>query len=477
MINNCPDGFMCFCGCTQEELDELRINNLIELLSQYNAGLEETYSECMIDVYYGNGIRNDSREAYESMIALFGEFLNSGNFMAGKHHFGLAYNVGSEESFNDVIEAYWQLREAGQISDELNFYSTLYSVMNAFEADSFMTQGMRELKEYVDEQIPQIREELSENYSTMLTKYKNISFNNGHRVLLIAHSQGNLFGNYMYGMFDWQKEYFRMIGLASPASYVAGGGPHITVRWDPIRLIPNNLEWNVEGHWHSFLGTYLADKAGNKLNEHLVSLSKELDGISTQWTVVREENKENCNYRIELEHNHKSLSALPNKTGVYPFNLDDGKLYTVNSKLVFAKCGGSEIRSFTCDTEKPELCYALQDTEDTIEVTQKDLNVRRGFEVSLNGSAYTQYDHDTAVTIAHNPYIDFPYWNYHFDVKYDQNATGSWTASRHATNQWTNECGDVLRIGNGANQYSWIHRGINLCVEINDGQTLCYDIQ
>ncbi|MGC9350698.1 MAG: hypothetical protein ACP5D3_01795 [Sulfurovum sp.] len=411
------------------------------------------------------------------MYELFWELYNAGIYDKNKHHFGAVFNYGEKGSYEDIIETYWQLREANQISVAENFYSTMYRIMNAYEADSLLTEGMRNLKEYYDQKLPEIVATLHRNYNEMYSTYQNISFKNGHRVLLVAHSQGNLFGNYMYDMFDWQKEYFRMIGLASPASYVAGGGPHITVRWDPIRLIPNNMEWNVEGHWHSFLGTYLADKAGNKLNEHLVSLSKELDGISTQWTVVREENKENCNYRIELEHNHKTLSALPNKTGVYPFNLDDGKLYTVNSKLVFAKCGGSEIRSFTCDAEKPELCYALQDTEDTIEVTQKDLNVRRGFEVSLNGSAYTQYDHDTAATIAHNPYIDFPYWNYHFDVKYDQNSTGSWTASRHATNQWTNECGDVLRIGNGANQYSWIHRGINLCVEINDGQTLCYDIQ
>jgi len=259
-LANCPEGFFCACSCSTEELQRKKNEELQTLFFEKGAALKNSYSECMTDIYFGNGVWNDEFGARAGMIALFGEFYETGIFDEKKHHFGLAFNIGTSGSYNDIIETYWQLIESGQISAEIGFFSSMYRIMNAYEADSLITKGMRELKEYVDEKLPDIIDTLNTNYGTMFSKYQNISFKNGHRVLLVAHSQGNLFGNYMYGMFDWQKEYFRMIGLASPASYVAGGGPHITVRRDPIRLIPNNLEWNVEGHWHSFLGTYLAEK-------------------------------------------------------------------------------------------------------------------------------------------------------------------------------------------------------------------------
>ncbi|MGC9350699.1 MAG: hypothetical protein ACP5D3_01800 [Sulfurovum sp.] len=56
MINNCPDGFMCFCGCASQELDDVRISNIIKLFRENNIGIQNIYSECMTDIYFGNGV-------------------------------------------------------------------------------------------------------------------------------------------------------------------------------------------------------------------------------------------------------------------------------------------------------------------------------------------------------------------------------------------------------------------------------------
>jgi len=112
-----------------------------------------------------------------------------------------------------------------------------------------------------------------------------------------------------------------------------------------------------------------------------------------------------------------------------------------------------------------------------IEVPEKDLDTKSGFKVSLNDGTFISYNEDTFKTIAHDESKEFPYANYTFDVKYDENSTDSWTAIKHQTQQWDNMCGDVLRIGNNANEFQAIHRGINMCVEINDGSTTCFAIK
>jgi len=62
-------------------------------------------------------------------------------------------------------------------------------------------------------------------------------------------------------MSDAQKEKFRMVSVATPASYVKVPGqtsPYVTVAGDyVIGPIPNSLSANAFGFGHTFIGTYL----------------------------------------------------------------------------------------------------------------------------------------------------------------------------------------------------------------------------
>ena len=95
----------------------------------------------------------------------------------------------------------------------------------------------------------------------MFTLYQNESFSKKHNVLLVAHSQGNLFGNKMYTLMSVaQKKKFRMISVGTPADHVAGDGPYITLYGDfVIRPIPNSLPANTNGSGHTFVGAYLGN--------------------------------------------------------------------------------------------------------------------------------------------------------------------------------------------------------------------------
>ena len=67
--------------------------------------------------------------------------------------------------------------------------------------------------------------------SRQVAQYKE-SIKRGHKVLLVAHSQGNLFGYEAYGKLDsWMKDYFEAVSVATPMnSDIKGGTPR--VNWD-----------------------------------------------------------------------------------------------------------------------------------------------------------------------------------------------------------------------------------------------------
>ncbi|WP_156667256.1 hypothetical protein [Ralstonia insidiosa] len=64
--------------------------------------------------------------------------------------------------------------------------------------------------------------------TTHVTDYTRDILDNGRRVLLVAHSQGNLYANASHRLLYTNPEVtpgsFGTIGVASPANYVAGGG-------------------------------------------------------------------------------------------------------------------------------------------------------------------------------------------------------------------------------------------------------------
>jgi len=98
----------------------------------------------------------------------------------------------------------------------------------------------------------------------MLKKYYNESFQYSHRVLLVSHSQGNLFANRVYDNINPSdyRNYFANVQVASPVSSVhALHGTYITGWVDPIiNPIPGSMESNanLDGFGgHAFVTVYL----------------------------------------------------------------------------------------------------------------------------------------------------------------------------------------------------------------------------
>jgi len=210
---------------------------------------------CMTDIYFGNGVWNPDQDKIrnEQLKGLKGLMEGNNPTIFNKqneknlYQWKVAYNP-SYGHIDDVIETFWQLKESGQISE--GFFGAVYAALTWEESTEFYNK------------LTEIIQKYNQDVTTMYTIYKNASFNQKHNVLLVAHSQGNLWGNKMYTLLtDEQKKKFRMVSVGTPANHVMKPNqtsPYVTLYGDlVIRSVPNSLPANTNGGGHSFVSAYL----------------------------------------------------------------------------------------------------------------------------------------------------------------------------------------------------------------------------
>lgn len=233
---------------------------------------------CKLDVYFGNGVWNNLPKAQISMFALkrFIQTSNPTRFPLNED--GMAYDFKYAHNkdvsiIDDLLETYWQLYETGQITQ--GYFTNMTATLNTTDG-SISTYMQR---------INNIIATYNLDVSTMIKKYREESLNLKHNVLLVAHSQGNLFGNQMYDLLTAEeKDRFKMVSVATPANNVAGdyslNAPYTTMAGDySIVHIPDSLPSNVFGFGHTFVNSYLygSVSAPNKINLDIINAVNFLD--------------------------------------------------------------------------------------------------------------------------------------------------------------------------------------------------------
>jgi hypothetical protein len=150
----------------------------------------------------------------------------------------------------DLLETYYQLKTSGQIDRALGFFGWLATLV----IDT--VQAVASIPGIVpsEEEIARIERA---NVDKMIAKYKQESVNEHNDILLISHSQGNLFANRVYDVYfstdpggeDHYKYRFANIQVASPADYVhAFTHDYITREDDKVMSwVPGSLDPNVDG--------------------------------------------------------------------------------------------------------------------------------------------------------------------------------------------------------------------------------------
>ncbi|MDR1614893.1 MAG: hypothetical protein LBS26_04905 [Campylobacteraceae bacterium] len=149
-------------------------------------GLSMCYAidERQIDFYFGNGVWNTQDQAEISKGEL-GRLIENNIKTDVPFSIDIVYNW-TEGELDDVVETVYQLQQEGQLN--IGFFTavaTLYTGTPFSITPTLIAATINSLILARDTQ--------PENLKEMLAKY-DASINDGHRVVLISHSQGNLFG-------------------------------------------------------------------------------------------------------------------------------------------------------------------------------------------------------------------------------------------------------------------------------------------
>ena len=211
---------------------------------------------CKLDVYFGNGVWNTRKQAEESKKELRKFMLkhNPDRFLIAEedttYSFNVAYNKG-EGTTDDLLETFWQLHESGQVGDfYFGFITRILDVANILS---------HEEEEDYRSRMAAIAAKAYTNTQEILQLYRDTSLSNNNNVLLVAHSQGNLFANDAYSFLtDDEKKRFQVVGVGVPADHIATGNDYVTFTFDyVIQAVSGHLPANVGGFGHTFVNSYL----------------------------------------------------------------------------------------------------------------------------------------------------------------------------------------------------------------------------
>ncbi len=333
-----------------------------------------TIDECKTDIYFGNGVWNAPEDAEKGRQKLQKEIVVSKliqgdpKLQAKYGEVKLQYNWG-QGGMLDVLETYYQLKEAGQVND-YQFFAVILILTKGNAPVTLSAVTTQQLMESFTSDWEQ------GNVDEMWNKYYEESFKLSHKVLLISHSQGNLFANRIHDSIvpTQYQDYFANLQIASPASEVkALKGDYVTGSVDPvINPIPGSMDANavLDTSGHALVEAYLSS---SDTLEKIVSKTRQLlntlDSESSQWQTDQEIAKDTVDYRITVKHRFDE-SVIMNEE-VYPFEASK-KLYQTkdildNDVWVKASCGGEKVLT-TWENQKESEFYLLQGTDEMISI-------------------------------------------------------------------------------------------------------------
>ena len=244
-------------------------------------------------VYYGNGIntlRYKAKHNKHLVSKRFKDKLPLDEYQLLQ--FDVAYN-DTGGTFIDLLEA--------SIQDLQTDHSRFWRILGGIEIMPDWFAGiMEELAVAKDAEALVTTDSLKDHLNDYKTKIAE-----GKKVLLVAHSQGNFFGNQAYGLLsNTERQSFGIVSVANPDSFVADDGPYTTLINDTfiwaitfvkaglglpsLPMTPymvNNLSDINDIKGHFFIESYMVEGSNSdqKITNDMISV---LDSLVTPPQVV-----------------------------------------------------------------------------------------------------------------------------------------------------------------------------------------------
>ncbi|MCP4023081.1 MAG: hypothetical protein GY729_14665 [Desulfobacteraceae bacterium] len=221
-------------------------------------------------VFFGNGVLNDVQSTASSARMLKHKLRQhvDGTNLEGRIRVASSHNptIGA---IGDLLEAHKQNLQTSWIQfwlilSGLNpmpdyFQQKLIDITNSVK-DDIVQGNVPELQYHID------------TYNNLLSDCK--------KVVVVPHSQGNLFANIAYSKIDEDaKDSFGIVAVATPDSYVAGDGPYTTLDEDYIiGAIPFAMDSNLD----NFFGPINT----NEITGHYFGRSYMLEGYPAETKIL-----------------------------------------------------------------------------------------------------------------------------------------------------------------------------------------------
>lgn len=217
-----------------------------------------------IFVVFGNGVWNDKEDADASrdLLAWRLESDVSGTDLEGIITYATAHNP-SDGRLLDLMETFEQNLQ----TDWSQFWRYLAGLD---PMPDFLQNKLIEIANSVDESILQNNSAVQghvEKYNKFLSE--------GNKVVVVAHSQGNLYANIAYlGLDSQYNDGFGIVSVGNPDNYVAGGGPYTTLDEDIIiGSVPGSLSANLD----NFFGINLRDLSGHTFGKSYMAIDHQAE--------------------------------------------------------------------------------------------------------------------------------------------------------------------------------------------------------
>jgi hypothetical protein len=209
-------------------------------------------------VYFGNGVWNDFAQAADSMdlLKLRLEAKVAGTDLEGVISYRVAHNP-SMGLLADLLETFVQNTQT-DASQFWRYLAALDPIPDDFK--DLLIETSNKIDASILNANPSVQDHV-EKYNKALSE--------GNKVVVVAHSQGNLFANIAYlGITPQDSSGFGIVSVANPDSFVAGDGPYTTIDEDLIIWsVPGSLPANLDNfsfiNWddltgHTFANSYMA---------------------------------------------------------------------------------------------------------------------------------------------------------------------------------------------------------------------------
>ena len=226
---------------------------------------EASYCDLKTFIFFGNGMFNEQSDATTSKDTLAVRLRSIGNLSDDEWAFELSYNHDEgvyslfevyRQSMGDQAASFWRWLGSSEVAPDW-FQSAAQEIAASYDLAEALIDD--DLRRHV------------QRYESLLME--------GNRVLVVAHSQGNLYANSAYANLAAggriSMDAFGIVSVATPASHVAGNGPYFTLMYDLVistvqMALPGTLPGNVvntvsDRDWahHSFIDSYLyGDQTG-----------------------------------------------------------------------------------------------------------------------------------------------------------------------------------------------------------------------